>query len=155
MKKIAVLTMLFILVMAVQALATGWPVGQGTGPTDFNVTYRVKNMDTAALGKGAPVVLSTTEISTNSNFGVLGTTSTTSVELVGVLEDTIEAGAIGNMIIYGVADVLFDSSGATTGASFGAGTTKGHATSGETGLGSVIDTRSGTGLTKCFIKVTE
>lgn len=149
--------MAFIAIMTFTtvALASGWPVVQDSGPNHFCVKYRVKNVDTAALGKGAPVVLSTTEISTNSNFGILGTTSTTSVELVGVLEDTIEAKAIGNMIIYGVADVLFDSSGATTGASFGAGTTKGHATSGETGLGSVITTRSGTGLTKCFIKVTE
>ncbi len=146
-----IVIMLAMFLVISDASATGWPIAQ-TSQNMFKVSYNCKvDANGTDLGKGALVLLDYTNAATTEALMVVGTTATSSVHLVGVLEDTIEAGHTGHVVIFGYVDALFDSGGATAGANFGTGTTSGEATDANTGGGTIIASRSGRGLTKVFV----
>jgi hypothetical protein len=163
MKKIVLIALFLVALTFASAFA------QGATEMDNNKLYSVKNYltvvntDSVAIAKGAPVIFdyagayasdSATATSGVPRLNVLGVSGTSSVLIIGIAEDTIAVQATGRIITYGYADVLFDTGGATAGASFGTGnTTKGEATSGSTGGGIVCQSRTGRGLAKCLVKI--
>ena len=83
-----------------------------------------------------------------------GSTDTTAV-VIGVATETIEVGAIGNLIVYGFGEVLVDEA-VSADTKIGLSTTSGEAddnnTNGQAIIGVAMEEATGRGLIYSFIK---
>ena len=150
----------FLFALVLVALAAYATVSVA-GPVSYksvesiNEYIQVINTGSAALGKGAPVVLEDSEVTDNGYLGVQGTTavnsSTLEVGVIGVLTETLEVGAVGNAISYGIGEVLVHSA-VTTEESVGTCSTSGEADGSCKNVGVAMETASARGLVTCFIK---
>ena len=152
MKK-AFLAIFIILAFASVAVAAG--IVSYKNPNSLNEYVQVINTGASALGKGAPVVLEDSEVVTNGVLGVQGTTAVNSTTLevgvIGVLTETLEVGATGTAISYGIGQVLVHSA-VTTEESVGTCSTSGEADGSCKNVGVALETASARGLVKAFIR---
>jgi len=130
-------------------------ITDANNPTSLNQYVQVFNNTGSSLNKGAPVVLVGTDvISTTADYiSVQNAPDTNDTKVIGILVDTVENQAYGKVCTYGIVYGLFDSSGSPTQeVNVGVSATDGQLTSGGTGIGSVVETRSGYGLARIFVK---
>ncbi len=153
MKRSIFLAIILILAVSTCALATGWPQMQGAPGKSFKVTYRAYNNSLAAIAKGACVIIQDTSSVALDNYSVTTTTATSSVLIFGVADDTIAVATVGNIVIYGVTDVLVDTGGCTALQTFGTNSTAtGEAGAGQTHGGILLETKVGRGLVKGLVR---